>query len=171
LSEATASAPGLVNARTRTTLELVTLVEREAPSILDYFGRRSSSPEDAADLLSDTLLVIWRRAKAIPIDDTEARMWMFGVARKVLATHRRSAGRRAGLTEKLMSVTPGEEAAHDGLRELIDALGDPDREIVRLHYWEGFSLIEVAGILGMRDATVRSRMARARTKLRNQLER
>jgi RNA polymerase sigma-70 factor (ECF subfamily) len=150
----------------------VALVQQEAPGLLDYFGRRCSSSEDAADLVSETLLVIWRRAKAIPTDDTEARMWMFGAARKVLATHRRSVGRRAGLADKLAASVPPPKATdeHDGLRELIGALGDPDREIVRLFYWERFSLIEVASILGMRDATVRSRMARARAKLRAQLE-
>ena len=173
MSDATASVSGVTRAKpaTRTTAELVDLVEREAPSVLDYFGRRTASREDAADLLSETLLVIWRRAKAVPADDTEARMWMFGVARKVLTTHRRAAGRRAGLAEKLESTVARTEPTldHDELRDLIDALGDPDREIVRLFYWEGFSLVEVAGILGMREATVRSRMARARTKLRDAL--
>lgn len=153
------------------------LVEREARPLLQYFARRTTSPEDAADLLGETLLVAWRRESSIPRDETEARMWMFGVARRVLSGHRRSQGRRTALTERLGSAlslasTPGADADADpdGLRAAIAALPELDRELVRLVYWDGFTLAEAGSILRMRPATARSRMSRARAKLRARLE-
>ena len=158
-------------ARAETTrLDIAAFVEREAPSILDYFGRRVQSA-DAADLLGETLVVVARKTGSIPTNELNARMWLFGVARKVLSTHRRSAVRRTALADKLRlelaarSQAP-DAAAHDEVREAIAALPALDREIIELVYWEGFSLEEVAGILSMRSATVRSRHARAKEKLR-----
>lgn len=148
------------------------LVEREAGSLLDYFRRRTSKPEDAADLLGDTLLIVWRREKSIPDDPTRARMWLFGVARKVLSGQRRSTRRRSALAERLGTElasypsAPDDEAAI-GIRSLIELLDEVDQEIIRLVYWDGFSLIEAAEILSMRPATVRSRHSRARVRLRS----
>lgn len=147
------------------------LVERESRSLLDYFVRRTANPHDAADLLGETLLVVWRRESSIPSDPTEARMWMFGVARRVLAGHRRTRSRRQALSERLGETltTVAERSADtdpDGVRAAIATLPEVDREIVRLVYWDGFTLADAAKIMGMRPATVRSRMARARERLR-----
>lgn len=146
-------------------------VERESSSLLSYFLRRTPSAEDAADMLGETLLIIWRRHSVIPTNQTEARMWMFGVARRVLSGHRRSSARRNALSERLgahlVSVAEATiEPDTDDLREAIAALPELDRELVRLVYWDGFTLADAAKILGLRPATARSRMARARTRLR-----
>lgn len=157
------------------------LVERESRALLAYFLRRTADPDDAADLLGDTLLVIWRREGSIPRDETEARMWMFGIARRVLSGYRRSGMRREALSERLGTALALASASHsdpasgvdspaDGLCEAIAALPDLDREIVRLVYWDDFTSEEVATIMRMRPATVRSRMARARAKLRAHLD-
>lgn len=152
------------------------LVEREAGSLLDYFLRRTARAEDAADLLGETLLVVWRRERSIPEDPTKARMWMFGIARKVLAGQRRSGTRRAALTHRLaaeltvQSPTSDDDSLTTEVRTLIDRLDDVDQEIIRLVYWDGFTLIQAAEILDMRPATVRSRHARARAKLRTWLD-
>ena len=58
----------------------------------------------------------------------------------------------------------------DYVRTLIEDLPDIDKEIFTLVYWEGFSLMEVAGIMAMRPATVRSRHGRARAQLKYALE-
>lgn len=66
------------------------LVKDHAGSILDYFIRRVPDREDAADLLGETLVVVWRKVRSVPADPGEARMWMFGVARRVLSQGWRS---------------------------------------------------------------------------------
>lgn len=61
--------------------------------ILGYAMRRCDSPEDAADVVAETFAIAWRRMDALPAG-AEARLWLYGVARNVLANHRRGQDRR-----------------------------------------------------------------------------
>lgn len=144
-------------------------MEAYSPALLAYFHRRVD-PVDAVDLLNDTLLVIWRKARTVPNDDVEARMWMYGVARRVLATHRRSSRRRTALHERLQaelaSVSTEDPDDVRALHEALSRLPELDQEIIRLVHWDGLSQAETARLLGMPEATVRSRHHRARVKLR-----
>lgn len=143
-----------------------------APQILAYFVRRVSTREDAADLLSETFAVLVRRARHIPADDGEARLWIYGVARNVLSTHRRTIRRRSALVERLReelhltsSDSPPDEPA-DLIHAALQDLDPVDQEIIRLVHWEGFSQAEVARLLARPEGTVRSRYARARARLK-----
>nr|WP_273377824.1 sigma-70 family RNA polymerase sigma factor [Actinopolymorpha pittospori] len=146
--------------------------------MLAYFMRRVSPIEDAADLLAETFLVLWRRADAVPQDHAAARMWTYGVARRVLATHRRASNRRSALADRLrheLAIQPGridddKIGPLDHLHTALTRLPDLDQEIVRLVHWEGLSLVEVAGVLGRRQGTIRSRYHRARKLLKRGLE-
>jgi len=158
-------------------------IEETSPHLLDYFSRRVSPVEDAADLLGDTLLVVWRKAASMPADETEARMWMFGIARKVLSTHWRGSRRRNALSARLrahiatQATTSGVDGRastsdgdlHEQIRASVRGLSLLDREIIMLVHWEGFSLEEAASIMNMKPATVRSRHLRARAHLKEML--
>ena len=151
------------------------LAERLAPDLLNYFARRVTPAADAADLLNDTLLVICRRAPHLPTDDRQARLWAFGVARKVLAGQRRSTRRRSALVTRLqeeLEQTGGvgqQDRSVEHLHTALAALDPLDQEIIRLVHWEGFSQAEVAQILHRPAGTIRSRYARARSALRSEL--
>ena len=150
------------------------LVHELAPDLLNYFLRRVDDPADAADLLGDTVLVICRRSRSVPLDRSEARLWAFGVARKNLAGRRRASRRRTALQERLRteialehgSAPPESNAA---LHAALGHLDQLDREIIRLLHWERFSQEEVASILNKPAGTIRSRYTRARATLRAQL--
>lgn len=153
---------------------VASVVEAGSADLLAYFVRRVDSPEDAADLLGETLLVIWRRAEAIPADDVGARMWMFGIARNVLSTHGRTARRRSALQDRLRSelrTSPDPTGAGDPLDvpAALRHLDERDQEIIRLTYWDGFTQKQAAELLGMPEGTVRSRHHRARATLRELL--
>ena len=150
--------------------------EAVAPDLLRYFLRRVSSPEDAADLLAETFLVAWRRRSRLPFDATEQRMWMFGIANNVLRNGKRAARRQAALAAELretLIVTPGETSAAADVRELVRAalttLPANQAELVRLIHWDGFTVIEAARILSVRESTARGRYQRARLTLRGSL--
>lgn len=149
------------------------VVESNSPDLLAYFLRRVEAAEDAADLLGDALLVIWRRAASIPADDQEARLWMFGIARNLSTTHSRTNRRRSALQAKLRSQLqdPAGASLEDDLdvRSLISRLSEIDQEIIRLTYWDGFTLKQAAQMLGMPEGTLRSRHHRARASLRQML--
>lgn len=153
---------------------ITVVVETNSPGLLAYFMRRVETAEDAADLLGEALLIIWRRADAIPADDDEARMWMFGVARNLVATHGRTGRRRSALQDKLRSQLrePVQESPSDGLdlRVLLSQLSQTDQEVIRLIYWDGFTQKQAAQMLGMPEGTLRSRHHRARKSLRRLLD-
>lgn len=153
-------------------------VRREAGALLAYFKRRVTDPEDAADLVAQTLMVVWKRVEALPLDETEARMWMFGIARHVHLGYLRGRRRHIALADKLRGhlMHSGRESvpAIDGryldLTAAIAALPVVDQEIVRLLHWDGLSLEQVARHLGKPASTIRSRYHRARAHLRRSLD-
>lgn len=138
--------------------------------LLGFFANRVDSPDDAADLVGEVFLVAWRRSRHMPTDPDEARMWLFGVARKVLANHRRGRHRRdaldARIRERIAVAVEPDDTYRVEVREAVRALPDPLAEVVRLVHWDGFSLEQAARLLGIPASTARSRHARARELLR-----
>jgi RNA polymerase sigma-70 factor, ECF subfamily len=159
---------------------VIEAVEANGEVLLRYFTRRVDHREDAADLLGETLLVVWRRAAQLPSGEDEARMWMFGIARRVLLTHNRGQGRKLALADKLRGelAVASSAAGVDGrpvlgggdlrefVRSLIRDLDPLDQEIVALAHWERMPLADIAALIGMKQSTVRTRYARARESLR-----
>lgn len=151
-------------------------VSSNAPALLAYFARRVTPAHDAADLLSETLLIVWKRAAALPSNDDEIRPWMFGVARNILMHYRRSTIRRQAVADRLRSqlsatIMPGfaDSSEFDDLHEALRTLDQTDRDIIGLVHWDGLSLVEASRVLRMKEGTVRSRYHRARSRLRDEL--
>ena len=146
--------------------------ETRAP-LLGYLTRRAS-PEDAADLLAEVYLVAWRRRADLPRGD-ERRLWLFGVARRLVADHHRTAVARADAEADVVEVSgsdaaPQEPRAEDddrgaAVRQALETLGELDRELVTLTSWEGLSPAEAARVVGIAPGTARVRLHRARARL------
>jgi RNA polymerase sigma-70 factor, ECF subfamily len=147
--------------------------ERE---LVAYVVRRVERPEDAADVVAETFLVAWRRLNDVPAGD-EARLWLYGVARRQLANQRRGQLRRSRLADRLRAELPASVAAvaapEDNrvaaVRAALARLDEEDREILRLSSWEGLAPAEIAAVMGVPGVTVRSRLHRARKRLRSQV--
>lgn len=132
-----------------------------------YMRRRAAA--DHEDLTTEVFLVAWRRRDEVPGDPLP---WLYGVARKVLANHRRGGARREALAERAAahaepSVPDPAEAA--GLRadlaRALDTLSERDRELVLLVAWEGLTIGEAAAALGCARGAAAVRLHRARRKL------
>lgn len=139
--------------------------------LLDYFRRRLG-PEDAADALAEVMVVAWRRERTCPADPLEARLWLFGIARLVLANAQRGAVRRTRLGARLRSTLRAAAPASDSgleVRDALDRLDAPLAELVRLIHWDGFAIAEAARLLGIPASTARGRYQRARELLREAL--
>ena len=144
-------------------------------AVLAYALRRVDRPEDAADVVADTFLVAWRRIAHVPVGD-EARPWLYGVARRVLANQRRGEGRRTALgrrlREELSAVVPdtsGEVVQRADVTAAMRRLSARDQEVLELHLWEGLEPREIADVLGLTTVVVRPRLSRARARLRELL--
>lgn len=152
----------------------VATIAANAADLLAFFERRVPEDGDAADLLSECLTVAWRRIDDLPGADVEARMWLFGVARNVLANARRASVRRWKLVERIRGqlVPPGSNGDGDRVVEVRDAvrrLPSDLRDLIGLVHWEGFSLAEAAAIIGIPASTARGRYQSARRMLRQAL--
>jgi RNA polymerase sigma-70 factor (ECF subfamily) len=141
-------------------------------AVLGYALRRTDDPHDAADVVAETFLVAWRRAADVPTGDGTAP-WLLGVARRVLANQRRGERRRTELSARLGETIRAELSAvqidpvpgGSALGPALATLSADDREILLLSAWEGLEPAEIAITLGLRGATVRSRLKRARARL------
>ncbi len=153
--------------------QLEPVLRESAPALLGYFVRRVEIAEDAADLVNETMIAAWKSIKRAPDDATRARMWLFGIARNILAHHARAGRRRDALVDRL-SVAIGMARSQDresdlDVRAAIASLSPELAEIIRLVHWDGFSLEEVAILTGTPASTVRGRHAKARQLLRERL--
>jgi RNA polymerase sigma-70 factor (ECF subfamily) len=152
------------------------LYRDQGRAILAYALRRVEDPEDAADVVAETFLVAWRRLDEVP-SDARARLWLFGVARRVIANRHRAERRRTRLAQRLADSlrtelatrpVPAGEAAE--VLRAMDELGGDDRELLLLVAWEELSPGEAAKVLGISSLAARSRLHRARRRLRALLE-
>lgn len=146
------------------------LYEANRGPVLAYLLRRTASPDDAADVLAETFLTAWRRLDDAPAG-LEGRLWLYGVARRSLANHRRSERRRSELAERLhteLAVSYRPPDLSGQLADLADALGslaEPDRELLGLVAWEKLDHQQIASVLGCSRNAVDVRLHRARRRL------
>jgi RNA polymerase sigma-70 factor (ECF subfamily) len=149
------------------------LYRDNARELLGYALRRSADPDDAADVVAETFLIAWRRLGAVP-PDREARLWLFGTARHVLSNQSRGARRRDRLTERLREELREQLPAHrtqegSAFLEALAGLGEADRELLMLIGWEELTPTEAARALGISPRAARTRLHRARRRLRARL--
>jgi len=143
--------------------------------VLGYVLRRTQNGEDAADVVAETFLTAWRRFDEVPPDD-RARLWLYGVARRVLANHHRGERRRSGLSDRLraelaeVQLAPEFTSELAGIGAAFRSLPDADRELLALVAWEGLDNAQIAAVLSCSRNAVRIRLHRARAKFRKALD-
>jgi RNA polymerase sigma-70 factor (ECF subfamily) len=158
--------------------------DRHASSLLRFLARRVE-PADADGLLGDVFRIAFERRASFDAERAaSARPWLYGIATNLLARHRRSEGRRlramAALASRRADVDHEPDAVGDRaaqrldagedwarLAEAIDVLPDAERHTLLLHVWEELSYDDIAAALDVPVGTVRSRLHRARGRLRS----
>ena len=123
------------------------------------------SRQEAEDAVQDTFLAFWEKA---PEGLRDEGAWLMRVLVNNCRSRLRMSRRRETLPlwEELPAPEPEERALWEELR----ALPPQDRAAIHLFYYEGFSTQEIARILKCRPGTVRSRLSRARERLRELLD-
>jgi RNA polymerase sigma factor (sigma-70 family) len=157
------------------------LYDRHAASLHRYVTRRLG--EGAADdIVADTFLSAFRKRSCFdPRVASDARPWLYGIAANLIGKHARSEVRmlrayaRTGADPVLTrQVTTTDDAlsrvdSGAGQSDLALALANlakGDREVLLLIAWADLSYAEVAAALGIPIGTVRSRLNRARIRVR-----
>lgn len=155
---------------------LRTLFERHAPWLAARLRR--TLPADAVeDVLQETFLAIWRGAGRYH-GEGAVGAWLWGIARRQAAVWARANGRPMADVEAATATASAADPEAQAIRAVdlaaaLAALG-PDgaeqRELVRMAYVEDRPLAEVAERLGVPQGTVKSRLFKARQRLRAALQ-
>lgn len=154
------------------------IYHRHADAVWNQAYRLTASRTTAEDVLAATFLAAWRRRAEVEFDADSARPWLLAVATNEVRTHWRRAGRqervawRVGPPPAVADHADGVVASLDGRRRVhevlaaIQRLPAGQREAVALCLVGELSTAEAAAALGVTEVTVRSRIHRARQRLR-----
>src|SRR5580658_3906173 len=141
--------------------------------IYGFFRRRTADPHHAEELSQETFLVLLRAANRYE-PRALIRTYHYAIAFKILRAHRRKAAFRATFfRHPRIAPGPSKQDATESavwVRRAFEKLDSIDREILLLREFEQLSYAEIADLLQLPLNTVRSRLFRARTALRNLLE-
>lgn len=151
-------------------------IEQLIPNLRRYARALVRDPDLADDLVQDCLERAISRFHYFE-PGTNLRGWLFTILLNIVRSHTRSAKWRnqALPLDDLdgRATAPGRQEVSLTMRDLqraFDELSPPFREVLMIVAVEGLSYEEAAGIIGTPVGTVRSRLSRARTQLREALE-
>lgn len=152
---------------------LTRLYEKHSRAVSAYCLRRIGD-EEASDAAAEVFAVAWRRIADVP-DDEDALPWLFGVARRIVATHYRAQNRRTRLTSKLSRVRPVlphqpdsqvvQRTEYYQVHAALSGLREGDREVLLLAAWEELSNDQIAAVIGCSTEAAAQRIHRAKQKL------
>ena len=124
---------------------------------------------DAEDAVSEAVLRAWQSFGRLRNADA-AKAWLIRITVNCAYEHRRKSA-RVTYTGDLEPLAGSTEDRHDGgLWDAVAALPEEYRIATVLYYYEQMTTAEIAKTLGVREGTVRSRLSRARARLRTLLE-
>ena len=156
------------------------IYDRHAATLLRFLGRRAGA-KVAEGLVGELFRIAFERRKTFDGSRASALPWLYGIGANLLLKHRRAEARWLRASARM---APGRDAA-DGrvsaaaldarllfprVADAIEALPDDERQALLLFAWEELSYQSVAEALELPIGTVRSRLNRARARLRELLE-
>ena len=157
------------------TARLTELFHRHSRRVYAY-ARRHVEETHCDDIVSETFLVAWRKPEHVP---DEPLPWLIGVARNVIANHRRSTHRADRLwlravREGWTTTSPSADAGLVERESMVAALSEcseAEREALLLTAWDGLTPEQAALVAGCSSRAFTVRLHRARTRLRTSLAR
>jgi RNA polymerase sigma factor (sigma-70 family) len=157
------------------------LFERHAQAVWNHAYRLTGSWSVAEDLTSITFMTAWRKLADVTLVRDSALPWLYAVAGNLARTEYRSTGRFA----RMLRRVPAQEAIEDHAEQVADKvdgesrmrvvlaavakLPKAERQVVELCLIGELPVVEAAELLGIEEVSVRSRISRARARLRRSL--
>lgn len=158
------------------------LFDEYARAVYNHAFRLTADWSVAEDVMSATFMEAWRRHASVEAEGGSLRPWLLGIATNVARSHCRGNRRYRAAAAAAAEAGPASVRIPDHAEETagrvddrrrinatVTALGSlkrAEREVLVLCLWEGMEYTDVARTLAIPIGTVRSRLSRARTKLR-----
>ena len=121
----------------------------------------------------DAAQTVFRKAMEYPKpfrDPEHEKAWLIVTARTECRNQLKHWWRTRRAGEEALDTLTWEQPEHQEVWEQVAALPKPQRLVLYLHYYQGYTTGEIADMLGENPSTVRSRLAQARKKLKLKLE-
>lgn len=156
------------------------LFDRHMAEIRRYLKRRVGA--EGEDLTAETFAIAFRGRDRYDLGRADCRPWLFGIAANVIRNHKRSEKRQAHAYARIapdLDLGPDLLDIHDrvdarsvapSVFEALASLRRTDRELVLLQAWADLSHAEIAEAMSLPIGTVKSRLSRAQTNVRNALD-
>jgi RNA polymerase sigma factor (sigma-70 family) len=161
------------------------LFDRHHGELYRYLRRRAG-PSLAADIAAETFLTAFARRDAYRPDGQSVRSWLYGIAHNLLRNHARSERRQWLAYARHGEVPEVDQSAADAfgnadsradataaaarIGPILANLPAADRDVLLLFAWADMSYADIASTLQIPVGTVRSRLNRARRRLRGETE-
>lgn len=131
------------------------------------------APQDAEECVADVLVAAWQHAPELSRQHRSLKGWLCVTARNAAIDRWRRLSRTqtVELNEELAAdwmLSPGATEAEEQIEALVNAMGEPDREIFIRRYWLLQPAKEIGAALGMVEHNVNVRLSRGRAKLKKQ---
>lgn len=123
--------------------------------------------EDAEDVAHDVFVKWLEKAPAFSSDEHE-KAWLIRTTINACTDFRRRAARRLTVALDACPEPPAPETG--SVLEDVLALPPPLSTLIFLHYYEGYSIREIAALMGKTESSIQSRLYRARQKLKQERE-
>lgn len=166
----------------RTPEQFATVFDRHHEAVHAFAARRAG--RDAADdVLSEVFLAAFAQRDRFDASAQSALPWLYGIAGNVLKRRWRVAAASDRLVRSAVSEAVHRTSSHEEhvarrldsasewveVRTVLDGFAEGDREALLLFAWEELTYPQIAAAMGIPVGTVRSRIHRARTLLRESL--
>ncbi|MFJ6723324.1 RNA polymerase sigma factor [Streptomyces sp. NPDC091281] len=154
------------------------LYERYGTAVYHHALRLTGDWSVAEEVMSETFLAAWRGRAEVHDGDDSLRPWLFGIATNKARNADRSLRRRLAFLARRTQDEAVDDFADElagrvddarrlaEVRRVLGRLRRHEREVLALCVWGGLDYAQAAEALGVPVGTVRSRLSRARTRLR-----
>ncbi len=166
----------LIERAKRNPYDFGVLYQRHCAELLDYVYRRTGDVHVTEDLVSDVFVIVMRSLPRYRFRGIPLRSWLFKIATNTVNRWARRQRRQACVALKADRVanTEAPSTPRGGcewhVQRALLTLPPRYQAVLSLYYMEELSVRETAAIIGCREGTVRSRLARARDALREKLK-
>ena len=149
--------------------------------VFRHAARLTDSSAEADDVAAAAFFELWRRRAAITLVDGSPVPWLLATTTNLARNARRGTARYRAVLDRLPRsaglADPAEQALErvererdeTGVRAAMQRLAPVDLNLLILTALEGFSVQEASAVLALREGTARSRLSRARARLRTAL--
>jgi len=154
------------------------LYEEHARAVYNHAFRLTGDWSAAEEVMGDTFLDAWRGRGQLEPGDGSLKPWLLGVATNKARNANRGLGRRLAFLARRPAPAPVADFAEESAGRIDDArqlaavqavygrLRRGEQEVLALCVWSGLDYAQAAEAMGIPVGTVRSRLSRARARLR-----